>query len=211
MNLIAISSLGWRNHEARACALISGILRDSRATLVTLDADALRRAGQQLPDPLAARQVKLAAWLKQGTDNYVVDYQAVQVGATELGFGEVLIMDGTGFPAAVVHDVLLAVRQAWFALESWPSGFVLICDDALLLGLADHLLDAFYVRPAVLTPFEAMRKAKQIQKRAVIARWFGARGTRLHKLLYRVWDSLEQLASTRVEKQMTLAEKWKHH
>lgn len=210
MNLIAVSALGWRNNRLAALGLIHAVLAQGHESMTTLDTEAIHRTTGIAPTEFPFHAVPLDAWLKKGTDGYVVDYPAVHSVAMRLAPDAPVILDGTGYPASAVREVLLAARQAWFSLDAWHPGFVLVCDDALLLDLSDDLLDAFYIRPTVLTSFEAVRLAKHIQKRATIARWFGAKAARIHGLAYRVWSVAERLLTKNTDKQFSQAEKWKH-
>lgn len=209
MRLIAVAATGWRVARMNALALIQELLASKSPALVTtLDTETLRRASASKLGAIDVRIVSLESWLKPDADAYLVDVPAVHALATNLSAARPVILDCTGYPPGVIRESLQVARQAWFGLESWHPSFVLVCDDTHLRPLSDDLLDAFYVRPAALTSQEATRMARHIQKRATIARWFGARASRMQGRAYRVWDAFER-ALTR-DRQQALADKWKH-
>jgi hypothetical protein len=210
VKLISISTSAWRNNHGRSCSLIQEILNENSNAPVTLDVDTVLRSGSANSGAISSRLIAISSWLKKGTDEYIVEYPSVQDSAARLDPSRPVFLDGAGYPATVILDVLRAVRQAWYLLDVWPTGFVLICDDTILLDISEAVVDTFYTRPTAFTAYEVAKMARQLQKHGVIARWVGPKRIRTFNMINRMWGRIDAFFFKQTEKQIAQAEKWMH-
>jgi hypothetical protein len=184
VKLIAISARAVRQFPVVAQALLQELLDSDADRMVVIDYAAVkRRRDLHAPTaPMAAHRIDLARWLRQDTDTYLPDQEAIRQSTAELSANRPIMVDASGYQAASVIPVLEECRVAWFELDRWHPGFILLCNDVALPHASEALFDTFYVRPRLLTRTEAIRLAKGVRLRAMLAFWFGFRSS-AHKRL----------------------------
>lgn len=210
MNLIAVSSIGWHKNRTMTSALVREVCEGRNGLLATLDEAAISRGQPQSDRPLQAHEINLGDWLKKHTEEYRLDLRALSLDALHITPESVILLDASGYPAQVLEELAIGIRQAWFALPDWPTALVLVADDADLLTVSEFFMDVFYLRPRGLNAIEVRRMSKRLTRRATLARWFGIKASRLQHNVGRVLDFAERVFSADEKLKSQRAAKWKH-
>lgn len=210
MNLITVSSMGWHKKRSITSTLVCELCEGRDGLLATLDEAAISRGKPQSNETLQAHEINLGDWLKKHTEEYRLDLRALTLDALHITPKSVILLDASGYPAHVLEDLAIGIRQAWFALPDWPTALILVADDADLLTVSEFFMDVFYLRPRGLNAIEVRRMSKRLTRKATLARWFGIKASRLHRGVGRLLDFAERMFSVDERLKSQRATKWKH-
>ena len=207
MNLIAISAVAAREYPGVVESIIEDLLNGEDERMVSVDIGTVRQRQALYPEhaPIPAHRIDLSEWLKQGTDAYLPDENAIWRSALERAADVPIVVNASGYQLATIVPVLRECRAAWFDLETWHPGFVVVCNDLVLPYVSEELFDTFYARPRQLTRIESVRLVNGILRRATLARWFGLASSRR---LARLWGLMDWGVRRREAQDIKELRKW---
>lgn len=186
MRLAVIGAIGWARHREAATALVEAIRGSAGTACVVLDSSTIRAHRDIAPPPgaPAASVVPLAKWLKPGAvDDFILDIHTVRDTPFRLPLDRPVILDCAGYRAGLVEAAVSECRSAWYPLDSWHPAFAVVCEDALLLRLADRVSNTFYCQPMSFSEEELRAIVDAHMAKASVYRLFGYSAGRASRAL----------------------------
>jgi hypothetical protein len=176
MILATVVSHDWTMHRDVVQTLVSRLIEEGSPVNTVIDRDVVARE-LRLGQPtvaLPAHVVQFSSWLKDGdVEDGMVDVQAIHRWVADHGTECAVVVDARGHRAELIERALSECRYSWFPLEQWHPAFVIVCDEPVLLRIAEALSTTFYCQPQLMADWELNRLIRRLERRASAYRWLG--------------------------------------
>lgn len=178
MKSLSLTSTAWFSYRGRCLSLVEKILLDPdpHRHSIVVDMNTIRREPDIAPGEslLVFKEVDFREWITETlTEGGVVNVEVVRRAATEMQEGEVIIINATGFVSGTIDRGLYQLRLGLFSHSAWPSGIILICDDAQLYQAGPALAHAFVIRPNLVSKAVVDKMVRSKMWQANMLRIFG--------------------------------------
>lgn len=190
--VIASSSFNLRSN---ACLdHIKQALNYPSHAIILLDFASMQNSNSVVPTNAKEHSNVTFVNMSEWSNNGEPDSKAIRLASKSISSDSTIVIDSTGLPYSTVSAILFECHQAWFHLDEWQRGFVLICDDSATHRFVHEMSMLFCIPSEPMRDEFIGRVVNKIRRRASFIRWFGfGKITKSVKLLFNIKNRLNKL------------------